>query len=330
MAGILVFSEQRGGKVKRVALEALGAARQLISKVGGEVTAVLIGEEVASEANGLAAARADKIVLAEDPLFRFYSSEGYASVVADLAKKLGVSLILMGATAMGKDLGPKVAAKLKGPFAGDCIGLEVGENGTLIASRPMYGGKILSRVVSRQPTFQVATLRPNVFSVNPPDTTREPLIERYSPTVCLSDLLTRVKEIVSTAGSKVELTEARIIVSGGRGLKGPENFKLVEDLAEALGAAVGASRAVVDAGWKPHSYQVGLTGKTVSPLLYIACGVSGAIQHQAGMSSSKYIVAINKDPNAPIFKIANYGIVGDVFEILPLLTEAVKKLKAEG
>jgi electron transfer flavoprotein alpha subunit len=329
MAGILVFAEQREGRIKRVALEALGAARRLLPQVGGEVVAVLIGAGVASEAKALAAGGADKVYLVERPEFRFYSSEGYGSAVADLAKKMDASLILMGATAMGKDLGPKTAAKLGGCFAGDCIALDVDEKGILTASRPMFGGKVFSKVTSRQPKFQVATLRPNVFALNPPDPSKAPAVETYSPAVDLSGLVAKVKEVLSAAGSKVELTEARIIVSGGRGLKGPENFYLVENLAEALGAAVGASRAAVDAGWKPHAYQVGLTGKTVSPLLYIACGISGAIQHQAGMSSSKYIVAINKDPNAPIFKIANYGIVGDVFEILPLLTEAVKKLREE-
>jgi electron transfer flavoprotein alpha subunit len=329
MPGILVFAEQRDGKVKRVGLEAVGAARRLGQKVGGEVGVVLIGDQVASEAKVLAAGGADKVYLAEAPELRFYSSEGYASILADVAKRNQASLILMGATAMGKDLGPKLAAKLKGPFMGDCIGLEIGEGGIATATRPIYAGKLLSKLTSRQPTLQVATLRPNVFPVHPADPARGPVIERITPPVDLSTLGDRVKEVVATVGSKVELTEARIIISGGRGLKAPENFKLVEDLAEALGAAVGASRAAVDAGWKPHAYQVGLTGKTVSPLLYIACGISGAIQHQAGMSSSKYIVAINKDPNAPIFKIASYGIVGDLFEVLPLLTEAVRRIKEE-
>ena len=329
MSGILVFSEQREGRVKRVALEALGAAKRLSPQAGGPIAAVLIGDRVGSEAKTLAAAGAEKIYLVERPEFRFYSSEGYASVVAELARKMEASLILMGATAMGKDLGPKVAARLGGCFAGDCTGLDVADKGLLTASRPMFGGKVFSKVTSRRPQFQVATLRPNVFALNPSDPSREPAVEAYSPSIDLSGLIAKVKEVLSAAGSKVELTEARIIVSGGRGLKGPENFYLVENLAEALGAAVGASRAAVDAGWKPHAYQVGLTGKTVSPLLYIACGISGAIQHQAGMSSSKYIVAINKDPNAPIFKIADYGIVGDLFEILPLLTEAVKKIKEE-
>lgn len=329
MPGILVFAEQREGKIKRVGLEALGAARRLVQKTGGEVAAVLIGDQVASEAKTLAAGGADKIYLAEAPELRLYSSEGYAAILADLAKRTQASLILMGATAMGKDLGPKVAAKLKGPFMGDLTGLEIGDGGGAIATRPIYAGKLLSTLKSRQPTLQVATLRPNVFTVNPPDPARAPAIEKIAPPINLSTLGAKVKEVVATVGSKVELTEARIIVSGGRGLKAPENFKLVEDLAEALGAAVGASRAAVDAGWKPHAYQVGLTGKTVSPVLYIACGISGAIQHQAGMSSSKYIIAINKDPNAPIFKIANYGVVGDLFEILPILTEAVKKAESE-
>lgn len=327
MSGILVFAEQRDGKVKRVALEALGAAKRLAGKVGGEVAAILIGDQVAAEAKTLAGA--DRVYLVEGADLRLYSSEVYSAAVAGLAQKMEASLILMGATAMGKDLGPKVAARLGGPFFGDAIALELGDGGILTASRPIFGGKILSKVVSRQPKFQVATLRPNVFALNPSDPSKEPAVERAPPAGDLSQLLAKVKEVIAAPGSKIELTEARIIVSGGRGLKGPENFYLVENLAEALGAAVGASRAAVDAGWKPHGYQVGLTGKTVSPLLYIACGISGAIQHQAGMSSSKYIVAINKDPNAPIFKIANYGIVGDVFEILPLLTEAVKKVRRE-
>jgi len=258
-------------------------------------------------------------------LLRFYSSEAYGSIVSNIAKEVDASVILMGATAMGKDLGAKVAARLHGPFAGDCIGLKLKEDGTIVATRPIYGGKIVATVVSRKPDFQVVTLRPNVFSVNSCKEGVSPVIARYNTIPDLSGALAVIREVLSTAGSKVELTEADIIVSGGRGLKEAGHFSLIEALAEALGAAVGASRAAVDAGWKPHNYQVGLTGKTVSPSLYIACGISGAIQHQAGMSSSKYIVAINKDPNAPIFKIANYGIVGDLFEIVPLLTEKIKE-----
>ncbi len=330
MSGILVFAEQRDGKVRRVASEALAAAR-LLSLQGegqkvGPIVAVLIGKGISDAAKGLKGA--DRVYVVDDPAFDFYSSEGYASVVSDIARKMEASFILTGATAMGKDLGPRVAAELHGPYAADCIGLQIGEGGVLIARRPMYGGKVIARVISRQPIFQVATLRPNVFSASLPDDMEEPVIERFSPRLELLTLLAQVKAVRPTIGSKVELTEARIIVSGGRGLKGPENFYLVENLADALGGAVGASRAAVDAGWKPHSYQVGLTGKTVSPLLYIACGISGAMQHQAGMSSAKFIIAINKDPNAPIFKIATYGIVGDLFEILPLLTERIRQIKS--
>ncbi len=326
MADILVYAEQLNGTIKHVALEALGAALRL-TKDGDQVAAVIIGDDVTSQVEVLTAGGAQKVYLAEDSKLILYSSEAYANIVVDVAKQMNASVILMGATAMGKDLGPKVAAKLSSAFAGDCIGLVRQEGGCLVATRPMYAGKIISTVVSRHAEFQVATLRPNVFQANPSDVSAEPAIEHCSISTDFSSLKAKIKEVVAAVASKVELTEAQIIISGGRGLKAPENFKLVEDLAEALGAAVGASRAAVDAGWKPHSYQVGLTGKTVSPLLYIACGISGAIQHQAGMSSAKYIVAINNDPNAPIFKIANYGIVGDLFEVLPALTEEIKKVR---
>jgi|SRR5579863_336761 len=329
MAGILVFAEQRNNQVKRGAFEALGAARTLVTKGGGEITAALLGEKVEGEAKGLGAAGAQRVFLCEAPQLRLYGSEAYAGIVTELARRISPTVILLAATAMGKDLGPKLAARLGSSFASDCIGLELDDAGVLTAIRPMYAGKVWARVTGTVPRFQVATLRPNVF--RPPSATaQEPVVERVTAGFNLDALASKIREVIATAGSRVELTEASIIVSGGRGLKAPENFKMIEELAEALGAAVGASRAAVDAGWKPHSYQVGLTGKTVSPLLYVACGISGAIQHQAGMSSSKCVVAINKDPNAPIFKIANYGIVGDVFEIVPLLTRAIKKLKGEG
>ncbi len=319
MSVILVFCEQREGKVKRAGLEALGAAQGLRARGGGqgEVVAVLIGGGAGPFPY------ADRVYRVGAP--PLYSSEGYATVMADLARQLSPAVILMGATAMGKDLGPKLAARLQAPFFGDCIGLSLDETGLLTATRPIYAGKALAKMVSCQATFQVATLRPNAFPT-PAAHEEEPeaIVVPSPPALDFGQVLARVKEVQATAGSRVELTEARIVVSGGRGLKGPENFHLVESLAEALGAAVGASRAAVDAGWKPHAYQVGLTGKTVSPLLYIACGISGAVQHLAGMSSAKYIVAINKDPNAPIFKLAHHGIVGDLFEILPRLTAAIR------
>jgi electron transfer flavoprotein alpha subunit len=203
-------------------------------------------------------------------------------------------------------------------------------DGTLLATRPIYGGKLRALVKPTNPTLQVVTLRPNIFPALEPRMAPDVPVERLTVPSVAGRPLAKVREVQQTSEGRQELTEAAIIVSGGRGLKGPENFKLIEDLATALGAAVGASRAAVDAGWRPHSYQVGLTGKTVSPQLYIACGISGAIQHQAGMSSARTIVAINSNPNAPIFKLATYGIVGDLFEVVPLLTEEVKKLTAEG
>ncbi len=327
MAFILIFAEQRDGKLKGVSLEALSEARRL--QPTAEICAVLIGDHVASHTNALAECGADRVYLVEDPSLRYYASEHYAAAIAQIAAKHSPGLILMGATSMGKDLGPKVAAKLHAPFAQDCTALEVREGGGILATRPIYGGKILIKVRAAQgESCLVATLRANVFNVTPSQTSmKTTVIEPFSPsTPDCTKSVAQVKEVIAASSSKVELTEAQIIVSGGRGLKEPTNFKLIEDLADALGAAVGASRAAVDAGWKPHSYQVGLTGKTVSPVLYIACGISGAIQHQAGMSSSKVIVAINKDANAPIFKIANYGIVGDLFEIVPRLTAAIRKI----
>jgi electron transfer flavoprotein alpha subunit len=222
-------------------------------------------------------------------------------------------------TAMGKDLAPRVAGKVDAGLASDCVALEA-KDGKLTGRRPMYAGKAYATVEwDGEP--QMASLRPNVFALETPDTSRSPEVVKGT-----ADTASRAKitSTESAAAGKVELTEAQIIVSGGRGLKGPEHFSLVTDLAEAMGAAVGASRAVVDAGWVEHQMQVGQTGKTVSPSLYVACGISGAIQHLAGMSSSKFIVAVNKDPDAPIFKVANYGILGDVFEVLPKLTEAAK------
>lgn len=327
--GFMVFAEQRGGQLKKAAFEAVSAAKGLSSKFSERVGAVLIGHQVEGLATDLIRAGAEDVYVADDPLLKYYSSEAYAIPVCDVLAEHQPRAILLGATSMGKDLAPKLAARLSSPLLSDCIALKLDDQGRLVATRLMYGGKIHAEVMSNTTILQVATLRPNVFPLGMPDDSKTG--NRHCLTVDLdgSKLRARVKEVQSVATKTAELTEADIIVSGGRGLKGPENFKIIEELAEALGAAVGASRAAVDAGWKPHSYQVGLTGKTVSPLLYIACGISGAIQHQAGMSSSKYIVGINKDPGAPIFKIANYGIVGDLFEIVPLLTEEIKRLKGE-
>ncbi len=330
---LLVFAEQREGQLRRAGLEALAAARALAQPRGLPVEAVLIGERVETLASELARHGASRVCLVERPELKYYTAEAYTHALANVVERRDPHMILMGATAMGKDLAARTAARLRAPLACDCIAIELDNKGLLRATRPVYGGKIWAKVASRSPRRQIVTLRPNAFpaSVVEPKASniaeRPLVIEKVALELPPGKLRARVREAVATAGSKVELTEARIIVSGGRGLKAPENFKMIEELAEALGAAVGASRAAVDAGWKPHAYQVGLTGKTVSPLLYVACGISGAIQHQAGMSSSKYIVALNKDPNAPIFKLATYGIVGDVFQLVPLLTQEVRRVK---
>ncbi len=324
---MLVFCEQREGRLKKVGLEALGEGCRLAEKSGREVVAVVIGSSVKPLNGEITGHGASRVLIAEDAGLTHYSSELYATILAEAATRLQPIAIFMGATAMGKDLAPKLAARLKTSIVQDCVALDMEADGSLLATRPVYGGKLRAVVKAANPRMQVVTLRPNVFAPVESKAVTEIPVEQLSVAVDTSRPMAKVREVQQTAEVKKELTESAIIVSGGRGLKGPENFKLIEELAAALGAAVGASRAAVDAGWKPHSYQVGLTGKTVSPQLYFACGISGAIQHQAGMSSARTIVAINNNPNAPIFKLATYGIVGDLFEVLPLLTEEVKKLK---
>lgn len=325
---ILVFCEQRDGHLKKAGLEALGQACRLSKAGGRDVVALVVGSSVSPLTQEPASHGASRIVIAEDPALSSYSSELFTTIVADLAAGLKPVAILMGATAMGKDLATKVAARLKSAVIQDCVALEMEADGSLIATRPIYGGKLRAVVKPTNPLMQVVTLRPNIFSLLESKPASDVPIERLAVSFDGTRPMARIRDACATADDKKELTEASIIVSGGRGLKGPENFILLEELAAALGAAVGASRAVVDAGWRPHRDQIGLTGKTVSPQLYIACGISGAIQHQAGMSSARTIVAINNNPNAPIFKLATYGIVGDLFEIVPLLTEEVKNLRA--
>jgi electron transfer flavoprotein alpha subunit len=319
MPGFLTFAEQRDGKLRRASLEALSEARRLADLAGAPVGAVLLGSGVRALTGELAAQGADIVHLFDDPALAAYATEPYARAVAQVIDDVKPATVLIGFTAMGKDLAPRVAAKVRAGLVSDCVGL-VTKDGRLEARRPMYSGKAYA-TVRWEGEPQIASLRANVFPLGQADPGRK--AEVVARTVDGASRA-RVTSLKATAAGKLELTEAQVIVSGGRGLKGPENFHLVESLAAAFGAAVGASRAVVDAGWVDHQYQVGQTGKTVSPTLYIACGISGAIQHLAGMSSSKFIVAINKDADAPIFKVASYGIVGDLFEVLPRLTEAAK------
>ena len=325
---IVVFCEQRDGRLKKVGLEVLGQACRLSKPSRGNVIAVVIGSSVSKLTSELAGHGASRVLIAEAPTLTYYSSEIYTSILTEVATRFQPVAIFMGATAMGKDLAPKLAARLKSALMQDCVALGMEAEGSLIATRPIHGGKLQAVVKATDSVMQVVTLRPNVFSPVESKPAPDIPVERLTVAFDSTRPMAKVREVQGTAEGELELTEAAIIVSGGRGLKGPENFKLVEELAATLGAAVGASRAGVDAGWKPHSYQVGLTGKTVSPQLYITCGISGSIQHQAGMACARTIVAINNNPYAPIFKLATYGIVGDLFEVLPLLTEQVKKLKA--
>jgi len=315
MSKILVFAEQREGEIKKIAFENLTLAKKLSAESGAQVVCAVIGDNISDLIDELAKYGASKIITCQDESLALYQAEGYTTILADIVKEQSASIVLMGATLMGKDLAPRLAANLDAALATDCISVESSGDDLKIV-RPMYAGKVRA-TIQLTSDIKILTIRPNVYlaeeSIVSPETTDHPGIS--------GELKSKVTGIIKGSGSKLDVTEADIIVSGGRGLKGPENFHLITDLAKKFDAAQGASRAVVDAGWRPYEEQVGQTGKTVSPSLYIAIGISGAIQHLAGMSSSKYIVAINKDPQAPIFKVADYGIVGDLFEVVPKMLE---------
>jgi electron transfer flavoprotein alpha subunit len=320
---VLVYIEQRDGHVRPVAREALGEAKRLAASLGGPVTAIYCGATDAGLA-ALGEAGADRVLFAGHDAFARYDGAGYAVAVTAAARATGAKVVLFGASSLGKDLAPRVAALLGVGLASDCTSLDA-SGGKLTARRPVMAGKAFERLAFPL-TPALATLRPKVFAPAAPEAGKTAGVEPLAFTWDANAPRAVVTGTSGASGDKPDLTESEIIVSGGRGLKGPENFALVEALAEALGATVGASRAVVDAGWRPHGDQVGQTGKTVSPKLYVAVGISGAIQHLAGMSSSRCIVAINKDADAPIFKVADYGLVGDLFEVVPALTEAIRKL----
>jgi electron transfer flavoprotein alpha subunit len=327
MPGIFAFAETRDGEIRKVAHEVVTAARTLADALGTEVHAVLLGGAgTASAAGDLGRYGADKVYVGETDAFAHYSAEGFTAVLAKFIQEHGCDAALFPASALGRDLAPRVAARLGVGYANDCTALDV-QGGQVVATRPEYAGKLIAQVAPTQKPA-VLSLRPNVFL--PAENAKAGEVQTLDVSVNQADFGAIVREIKAGAAEKLDVGEAPIIVSGGRGMGSPENFKLLEELAEAFGGkcAVGASRAVVDAGWRPHAEQVGQTGKTVSPTLYIAVGISGAIQHLAGMRTSRYIVAINKDPEAPIFKVADYGIVGDLFQILPRMSEEVRKLMA--
>ncbi len=323
--GILVFIEQRDGQLRRASLEALSEARRQADKAAEPVVALLAGESVKGLVPGIAKCRPDKVLVVDNHSFTKYSTEGYADALTAAIKKEDPRYVLSANTSMARDLIPRVAARLDSPCVSDVSELRE-RNGALQAVHPMYSGKALG-VFEFSAPLAFMTLRSNCFPLIEAKEGHPAQVEDLAVTP--ENVRAWVVETHTAAGQKVELSEAAIIVSGGRGIKGPENWLMLQQLCDVLGAALGASRAVVDAGWIDHQHQVGQTGKTVSPQLYIACGISGAIQHLAGMSSSKVIVAINNNPEAPIFKHCTYGVVGDVFQVVPKLTEECRKLLAE-
>lgn len=317
---ILAVLEQREGSLKKVSFEAASIAAKIAKDLNLEAEAVVVGGDI-NNLHEAANYGINKLTHLTNAQLTNYSSSAYSEEISKLAKSLNAEYIILGNTSLGNDLAPRLAVKLNSACIMDCVKIEV-DQGVVLATRPVYAGKAFVKVRLNS-DVKVLTIRPNVFKAEINNSTPSvETIKLESP-----NLNCRVVAFKKSEG-KLDVAEADIIVSGGRGMKGPENFHLLESLADALGAAVGASRAVVDAGWRPHREQVGQTGKTVSPSLYIACGISGAIQHLAGMSSSKYIVAVNKDKDAPIFGSADYGITGDLFEILPVLTEEIKKIKS--
>ena len=318
---ILAVLEQREGTLKKVSFEVASLAVKLGQELNQEAEAVVVGSEI-SNLEEVSKYGISKITLLKNPELLNYSSTAYSEGIAEYVKDIEAKTIVLGNTALGNDLAPRLAAKLNCGCIVDCTEIQVNSS-EILATKPIYAGKANVKLKLNS-EVKIFSIRPNVFKAHIVDGVISDFTSKDIPN---PNLKTKVVSFKKSEG-KLDVAEADIIVSGGRGMKGPENFNLIESLAEALGAAVGASRAVVDAGWRPHREQVGQTGKTVSPSLYIACGISGAIQHLAGMSSSKYIVAINKDKDAPIFSIADYGIAGDVFEVLPVLTEEIKKIKS--
>jgi electron transfer flavoprotein alpha subunit len=326
-SGVMIFAEQREGKFRKIAFELLNIGKQLKDQVGGPLSAVVVGKGVEGLARDLGKFGAEKVYLVDGDLFANYSSEGYAAAVAAAAKKADPAILLTGASTMGKDLSPRVCAKLATGLSSDCTKLEV-QAGKLIATRPVYSGKCYVKTQVPNTTPQMAAVRPNAYAAAAAGGGSAEVV-KVDPGIGPDSLRAKVKEVVKSAAGKVDLTEANVIVSGGRGIKAAENFKILNELADVIGATVGASRAAVDSGYATQDMQVGQTGKVVNPNLYIACGISGAIQHLAGMRTSKVIVAVNKDSDAPIFQKADYGIVDDLFKVVPIMTEEFKKLLAE-
>ncbi len=324
--GVWVVAEQKRGRVQSVTFELLGVGRALADHRSTELSAIVIGHGMADAAAELTAGGADAVYIVDAPVFEHYQDEPYSRVLSRLINKWKPEIVLAGATAIGRSLIPRVAVMVHTGLTADCTGLSISEEGHLLQTRPAFGGNIMATILTPRHRPQMATVRHKVMKALPPEPSRQAKVINVE--VSESDTFNRAKvtDFIEEEEKTINIAEADIIVSGGRGLQSPKNFALLEDLALALGGAVGASRAAVDAGWIPYSHQVGQTGKTVQPKLYVACGISGAIQHLVGMQSSDVIVAINKDPYAPIFQVATYGIVGDLFQVIPRM---VKRLRSE-
>ena len=325
--GVWVFAEQREGELQKVSLELLGEGRKIADKLGVKLTALLLGNNIKSLADTLGRHGADEVLVVESSLLQHYTTDGYTKVICDLANDRKPGIIFIGATFIGRDLGPRVAARLTTGLTADCTVLDVDvEKEDLLATRPAFGGNLMATIACPDHRPQMATVRPGVFS-KLPDEERNFTVEEVEVKLEESDIRTKIVEIVKEAKEIVDISEANFIVSGGRGVGSKENFAILEELAEALGGTVAGSRAAVENGWIERDYQVGQTGKTVRPTIYIACGISGAIQHVAGMQESDMIIAINKDASAPIMKTADYAIVGDLLKVVPEMTAQVKSLK---
>ncbi|MCO8804623.1 electron transfer flavoprotein subunit alpha/FixB family protein [Clostridioides difficile] len=324
--GVWVIGEQREGKINPVTIELIGEGRKLADQLGKELAVVIAGYEVEKEVKELLHYSVDKVYYINDPLLKDFTTDGYAISIANLIERKKPEVVLVGATSIGRDIAPRIAGKVGTGLTADCTKLEIDStDNKLLQTRPAFGGNLMATIVCPKNRPQMSTVRPGVMARAVRNESETGILEVVTPELTEKMIRTRLVEILPQEKKSVNLTDARIIVSGGRGLKRAEGFELIKELADKLGAEIGASRAAVDSGWIEHSHQVGQTGTTVRPELYIACGISGAIQHLAGMSDSKYIVAINKDAKAPIFSICDYGIVGDLYEIIPEMIESLNR-----
>lgn len=338
--GVFVFAEQVDNKLNSIAFELLGKAKALAADLDAKVTAVVIGSDVKKDADELAAYGADRVIVVENPILKDYMTEPYTHALASVIKEFKPEIMLVGATPIGRDLGPRVSARVATGLTADCTQLDIGDfpinaapgkeqkHNQLLMTRPAFGGNTIATIACPDHRPQMATVRPGVMEKITPIAGAKAEVVEYNPGFTPDNKYVEILEVVKAVSETVDIMDAKILVSGGRGVGSPENFKILEELAEALGGEVSCSRAVVDSGWKPKALQVGQTGKTVRPQIYFAIGISGAIQHVAGMEESDLIIAINKDETAPIFDVADYGLVGDLNKIVPLLTKQIKEANA--